>query len=115
MKKIILNFIGTGINNEYQACINIYDTCGNLIYQGKTYNGKLIIYLEEENIYKLVATSCCEQIKTYFYVDGYQKKYTFIFGRSIFTPQIKTITFLLRDANYNNLPIEKGEMFLWQK
>lgn len=115
MKKIILKFIGTGIGDKYQACVNIYDTYGNLILKKKTYNGILDINLKENIVYKLVATSCTDTIKTSFYVNKCSKEYIFIFSRSILSSGLRTITFLLEDANYNNLPIEKGEIILWQK
>ena len=112
IKKVILKFIGTGIKDKYQACVNIYDTCGNKIHENKTYNGKLVLNLEENTVYKLVAKSYNEEIRTAFYVTEKRKKYIFFFNRSIVR---RTITFLLTDANYYNLPIEKGDMFLWQQ
>ena len=114
--KITLNFIGTGINNEYQACIHIYDKKEKLIYYKKTYNGTIAICLKENETYRLIATSYGEIIDKIFYIDKDTKKITFIFNRSIYIPsKLKTIIFLLTDANYNNLPIEKGEMILWKK
>ena len=116
INNIILKFIGTGINNNYQAIVRIYDKYNNLLYNKKTYNGKLNLSLKKNTVYKLVATSCDDIIKTSFYVTKYNNDYIFIFNRSIFNnSNLRTITFLLRDANYDNLPIEKGEMFLWQK
>ena len=115
MKKIILKFIGTGLKNKYQACVNIYDTYNNLIYTGNTYDGKIIISLKEKSIYKLIATSCNDTIKVNLYVNKDRNEYTFWFNRSIFASSLKTITFHLNDANYDNLPIGKGEIILWQK
>ena len=57
IKKVILIFVGTGIYDNYQACVNIYDTCGNLLYKKKTYNRKVTLYLKENTVYKLFATS----------------------------------------------------------
>ena len=114
MQKVILKFVGTGIKNKYQACVNIYDTNGNLLYQKKTYNGKLILYLKKNKLYKLVAESCSDMIKTSFYVNRLNE-YVFFFNRSIVNSNLRIITFLLNDANYNNLPIKKGEIVLWQK
>ena len=37
--KIQLRFIGTGINDLYQARVKIYDTNHNLIKDATTYNG----------------------------------------------------------------------------
>lgn len=116
IKKVVLQFIGTGIKNEFQAYVKIYDTCGNLLYQKNTYNGELIVNLEENKAYNLVAISYDEKIEVFFYITKNKRKYTFVFARSIYERSaIRTITFLLTDANYNNLPIEKGEIILWQK
>ena len=111
---IVLKFIGTGLDNKYQACVNIYDTCNNLIYKNKTYNGTLNVCLKNNTLYKIKADLCSEQLNTFFYVTNNCDKYVFIFNRCILnnnTPKLKTITFLLNDANYFNLPIEKGLMF----
>ena len=116
IKQITLEFIGTGINNEFQAYIHIFDINGNLLYHKKTYNGKIILSLKGDEGYHLIAKSYNDKINTFFYVDKKHKKYTFIFNRSIYNPsQLRSITFLLKDANYKNLPIEKGEIFLCQK
>ena len=112
IKKIILNFIGTGLYNNYQACVSIYDKCNNLLYYKKTYNGKLVLELKENNTYTLIAKLNNEIINTSFYTN--KTNYIFIFNNSIINKS-RTITFLLKDANYSNLPIEKGEIILWQK
>ena len=104
------------MNHEYQACIHIYDKNKKLLYHKKTYNGKTTVYLKPNEAYRLIATSYNEKIDKLFYVDKKTKVITFIFNRSIYIPKkLRTIIFLLTDANYNNLPIEKGEMILWQK
>lgn len=119
IKKVILKFIGTGINNEYQAFVNIYDICGKMLYHEKTNYGKLVLFLEVNRVYHLVAISYGDVIQKSFYVMENKDEYTFWFSRSIYKhnnpPGLKTITFLLNDANYDDLPIEEGEMFLWPK
>ena len=114
IKKVILKFIGTGINNNYQALVKIYDNCNNLLYCEKTYNGELLLYLKEMSLYKIEAVACGDMIMQSFYVNHCNSKYVFGFNHSIFN-KLSTITFLLTDANYEDLPIEKGEMILWQK
>ena len=100
-----LRFIGTGYNNYYQANIKIYND--ELIYEGTTYNGKLDVCLEE-GIYKIEVYFLKKQ--TFYLYVSKNKTYTFILDNALY----KTITISLVDFYYN-LPIEKGEIFLWQK
>ena len=111
--EIELKFFGLGINNNNQANVLIYDDLGNLIYDGQTYNGSLYICLNKNKAYRLIASICNEIIDTYFYVNNY--KYNFYFNRSLLYLNNNSITLLLTDYNYKNLPIEKGELILWQK
>lgn len=113
MKEVKLKFYGLGINDNYQAKISIYDSYDNLVYEGYTYDGYLIICLEANKSYKLIAKSCGEVIITKFYINK-NYEYLFFFGRSLFIP-IRNITLLLTDYYYDNLPISKGELILWQK
>lgn len=113
MKKIIIRFLGLGYNEFYQANIKIYDLDNNLIYKGTTYNGKTKLCLKENHAYKLIAKSLNETIHTCFYVSNINE-YLFIFNWAKYN-QNRRVTFLLTDYYYNNLPIEKGELFLWQR
>ena len=108
--KIKLKFFGLGINNNYQANILIYNNLGELIYNGQTYNGYIYLYLNKGCLYRLVASTCDDKIDTYFYVYNYE--YVFYFKRSLL--KNNSITLLLTDYYYN-MPIEKGELILWQK
>lgn len=114
IKKVSLKFIGTGINNIMQASVDIYHN-NNLVYSKKTYNGNLEVFLEEGNPYKIIAKTSKDTLSGAFYVSANNLNFVFIFSSSIYRTDIKTITFLLTDANYNNLPIQEGEMFIWQK
>ncbi len=112
MKKI--KFIGLGFKNNYQAHVIIYDNCHTVIYDGLTYNGVIVAPLKNNKVYKLIATSLSDRISIIFYVKPNICEYKFIFNRSIYNnTNGKNITFLLTDYNYNNLPIEKGELILW--
>lgn len=113
IKKIQLQFVGTGIYDEFQAYVCIYDLCGNMIYHGKTYNGKININLKTNTAYRIKARLYDECINKVFYVMKRDKIIMFVFQRALI-PR-RTITFLLKDANYNNLPIEKGEIILCHK
>ena len=113
MKEVKLKLYGLGINNNYQAKVFIYDSYNNLIYEGYTYNGYLIISLNINQRYKLVASSLNEYINTYFYInDNYE--YIFFFKRSLLNTN-NNITLILTDYYYDNLPISKGELILWQR
>ena len=118
MKKIKINFIGTGYYNLYQAKVNIYNENNDLVYQGKTYNGVIYVNLEPNKIYRLESLLLTEYINITFYTKMHIKEYTFIFENAIITQnsqKTNTVTFLLTDLNYKNLKIEKGEIVLWQK
>lgn len=106
----ILKFIGAGYNNKYQVKVKIYDN-NKKIYEGITYNGELKINLKENKIYKVKAFFKNELICKNIYITK-KCKYTFIFTHAIFNP--RTITISLVDLYYN-LPIEKGEITLWQR
>ena len=110
MKNIVLKFIGTGINNTMQASIEIYDRFNNLLCIKKTYNGEIVVSLKEKEVYRLVGTLCNNKLNASFYVNE-RNKYVFIFNNCIYN--MRTIT--LKDANYNDLPIGKGMIVLWQK
>lgn len=106
----ILKFIGAGCNDKYQVKVKIY--CNSKkIYEGITYNGIIKVDLKEGNIYKVKAYFLNEKINTYLYVTK-KCKYTFIFTHALYNS--RTITISLVDLYYN-LPIERGEIFLWQK
>ena len=106
----ILRFIGAGYNNTYQVKIKIYHN-NELIFEGITYNGKIEVDLREKNIYIIEATMINERIKTYLYVTK-RCIYTFVFPHVLYN-NTRTITISLVDLYYN-LPIERGEIFLWQ-
>lgn len=106
----ILKFIGAGYSDKYQVKVKIY--CNNKkIFEGITYNGIIKVDLKENQIYKIKAYFLNEKINTYLYVTK-KCKYTFIFTHAIYNP--RTITISLVDLYYN-LPIERGEIILWQR
>ena len=109
MKKIQLLFYGLGYYNINQATVRIVKE-KEPIWIGETYSGRVTICLEEEQAYTLIATSNRKRIQLVFYVDKKRKKYYFFFPIITYS-----ITFHLTDSNYQNLPIEKGEIILWQE
>ena len=106
-----LKFYGLGINDNYQANVSIYND-DTLIYDGQTYNGELLVYLNPNTRYLIVASSYNDTINTYFSLTG-SDIYYFFFRRSYISID-RSITFILKDYFYN-LPIERGELILWQK
>ena len=107
--KIILKFLGVGINNKYQANVKIYYN-GKEIVKSKTYNGEICLTLEKNKIYKLEATFLNNIIDTYFYTNSN----LFVFNFMPTEIVSRTIILSLTDYYYN-IPIEKGEIILWQK
>lgn len=110
---ITLNFLGLGYNNINQADVLIYDEFNNLVYNKKTYNNKLNICLKRNKIYRVEALSLNDRIDTNIYINS--SNYCFRFNRSIINEDSDSITFLLTDYYYDNLPIERGEIILWQR
>lgn len=106
----IFKFIGTGYNNKNQVKVKIYDN-NKKIFEGTTYNGIIEIDLKENKLYKIKAFFKNELICKNIYITK-KCKYTFIFTHIIFNPE--TITISLVDLYYD-LPIEKGEITLWQR
>ncbi|MBE6158113.1 MAG: hypothetical protein E7160_04925 [Firmicutes bacterium] len=111
MKCIVLKFYGLGLEHYAQASINIYDSCGRLIYSGDTYNGSISLFLDEDNCYKLEANSLGRYISVWFYVGKNDYCYKFNFDS---TYNQNNIAFLLTDYYYG-LPIQRGNLILWQR
>lgn len=110
MKNVKLKFIGLGYKSIYQANIFIYDKYNNLIYEGQTYNGNILLSLKPNKSYKLIARLNNNMLCTILYVGRYNN-YTLCFNQE----QIENnITLKLVDYYYN-LPIERGEITLWPK
>lgn len=110
MKQIKLIFIGLGYNSINQAYIRIYDSNNNLVFNGITYNNELSLCLKKCNVYRLIAITSSIKLVTSFYVNS---NYKYIFNLNGINNN--PITFKLTDFNYKNLPIERGELLLWQK
>ena len=115
MNQIKIKFLGLGYNEFYQANVEIYDDNACLVYEGLTYNSIIEICLKKNKIYRLKAISSNEKINVYFYVSSVDT-YIFAFNRSKLNMiKDRIITFLLTDYHYDNLPIGKGELYLWQR
>ena len=79
--------------------------------------GKISFCAKERNFYCLKADINGQIIRKTFYVNRYQNVYDIIYRGYVTNPSPlqRTITFLLTDRSYDNLPISKGEMILWQR
>lgn len=106
--KVILKFIGVGIDNNYQVDIKIYDKNKKVI-DSKTFNGEICLLLEKNKIYKMKYSFLNRKKYINFYTNS--NKFIFNLNNNIFS---RIITFSLNDYYYN-IPIEKGEIILWQK
>ncbi|MBE6160760.1 MAG: hypothetical protein E7158_00865 [Firmicutes bacterium] len=116
MKEIELIFNGLGYKDVMQACVIIYDLDNNIICKKETYNGRMLLCLKKNSLYKLIAKSNAGFIKKHFYIINNCDKYIFNFNKCIlYQNQSRIITFLLTDRNYKNLPIMKGMITLWQR
>ncbi len=100
---ITFNFKGS-----YYVKVIIMNSNGNIIYNDYTYNGKVNVCLDVNQIYKVIGISCGEIININIYIDSKHNNYLLYFPRSIKVDHI--ITFLLTDSYYENLPIERGEL-----
>ena len=110
IKNVIIRFLGPGVNDTYQAYVNVYDEYNNLIFKGYTYNSILEINLCFNKIYKIEAIFLNERIQKNIYINN--NIYVIPFSTGF---NISKSSFLLTDYYYDNLPIERGEIILWQK
>lgn len=108
MNNIVIKFKGLGYGDIFQAIVVIYDSNNCIIYRGCTHNAQISLKLGFDCVYKIYAISGFEVIKETFYVDKFHSKYIFSFPRV--TIQDVLITFLLTDAHYDGLPIERGDI-----
>ena len=108
-----IKFLGVGYNDFYQASVIIYDKKMNKVFEGETYNGIIKVHLRKNEIYIIKATfngqTFCSplifkntniQVIPFFSIQNEER--------------LNTVTFLLTDYWYN-LPIERGEIMLWQR
>ena len=109
MKNVTLIFKGVTDNPNYQVMVNIYD--GNkLICSSRTVCGKVTFCLATNRAYNIQARLLGYNLNTSFYVGNNTCDIYFSF---CCCNNRRIIIFTLRDYNYN-LPIESGELILWQ-
>lgn len=111
MNNVTFYFNGVTNNPLYQVKVNIYDN-NKIICSGTTKNGCISFCLVKNKAYIIEARLLGYYLCTSFYVNNnINNLYFNINCNSI---NYRNITFILRDSYYN-LPIERGELFLWQR
>ena len=105
---ITLKFLGTGYNDYYQASVKIYDYNNCIVYDGISYNSIVNVCLDKGCVYKVYAVLFGYYLIASIYV-GNEDVFIFNFNPFI---EYRTVTFLLTDYNYYNLPIMEGEILL---
>ena len=111
MKKIIIRIIGLNCIDLNKTIIKIYNSNKKVVYKGITRNGIVSLSLNNNEVYKICIFSSTNIISTSILVTSDYNEYIILANNNEY---YKT-TFLLTDANYLGLPIEKGEITLWQK
>lgn len=112
MKNVTIRLLGVG-NSIFQPEVVIYDGSGCIVYSGCAYNGMVQVMLCCDRCYKVIARCCLAQTAAVIYIGKND-----IYGINMNTccqNDENLVTFTLSDANYSNLPIEKGEVILWQR
>ena len=97
----------------YEVQVSIYDMYEHLIYSGQTSCGYVDVRVREGNVYKIIASMPYGMLTNYFYV-GSRKIYYFMFP-NLYMNDTNNVTLFLTDYFYPNLPIERGEITLWQR
>ena len=92
--------------------IKIYDD-DHFICKTNTYCGKTIVCLNN-GIYRLEIILKGKIYYRYIYVRDEVDIYDIILFGTYIVNNTRTITFLLTDSYYDNLPIERGNLTLWQ-
>jgi len=105
MKNIFLHFLDAGYKENYQYNVLVYDK-EMLLYDERTYNGKVKLCLKPNKSYKLVVKSFRGFMTKTIYVNDKTNNIVLFYNKK------RPITFILTDANYPNLLIVKGEIFL---
>ena len=106
-----INCLGTGYKNYNQAYIKIYNKCNKLIRSQKTFNGRVSIFLNKDEYYKIYSSLNNTTKFVYFKVNNNKLNISFY---NNYISYNHNITLYLTDYYYN-MPIEKGFITLWQK
>ncbi len=110
MNNVTFYFNGVTNNPLYQVKVNIYDN-NKLICSGTTKNGCICFCLVNNKAYIIEARLLGYYLCTSFYVNNNINNLYFNINCNYINNRI--ITFKLTDSFYN-MPIESGELILWQ-
>jgi hypothetical protein len=101
--------------------IVIADEDNNIVYSGFQRTRKAFYYnIKKEGKYQISvkALNCFNPQKAYRWTcinfNNMTTQY-FVFNKISESPMYRRITFTLSDAKFKNMPIQKGEIILWQK
>lgn len=115
MGKVNIKCILVDSINYINYYIWIYNNKNELIDEGFSNNGNFCFNSFNNQIFKIIIkpeSSSCKICK-YIYIDSKKdNKLCFKFKSKVKNKCLITIN--LTDQNYKGLPIEKGEIFLWQ-
>ncbi len=115
-RNITIRIIGLGYYNKCQACIKIINNCNKCVFEGKTYNGRINACLNVNQCYYINVFFFGGKIRKKIFISYLLDTYTIILPNALVRQRLNNnITFLLTDRNYLNLPIESGEVILWQR
>lgn len=87
--------------------IYIYNEMGDCVVEDVVEEYQNNYCLEMNQVYRMIAYTSNQKLRTNFYVDSTTDMYSFSFHH--------LITFQITDFYYKNLPIQKGEIILWNK
>ena len=106
----------TGVSLYMKKIIKIYDLDGHIVYDKVVCNNSFNVCLKTHCCYKIIIKTKYDYLCKTIYVKNQNCIYLF-FDNALFiyNQNSNRITFYLTDYNYENLPIEKGEMIIWQK
>lgn len=115
MKQINIKCIATDSIDILKYHIWIYNLKDKLVYEGSSKCGNIFFTPPHNGVFKLVIqfkNSSCRICKMIYIHSNMNPTFCFKFQKK--TKMKHSITFHVTDHHYRGLPIEKGEIFIWQ-
>lgn len=117
MNECKVNCVVTDSIDNYVYNIHIYDSKQQLIYCDSHSNGHVhfnatngLYQIQIQPVGRIYPRIVCKYI---YVLTGSCNSFYFFFRKNLFRK--RKITFWVTDKNYQDLPIEKGEMILWHR